>query len=69
MSILNVWYRVTSLGLTADLTISDAKHVRFTNIAAILAAAMMPPWVPVNMLASETSNTLASLVVGTGLLI
>ena len=68
MSIVNVWHQIVGLGVTADMTITDTKHVRFTNIAALLAASMMLPWVPVNLLAGETSNSLASLVVGIGLL-
>jgi class 3 adenylate cyclase len=68
MSIVNVWHRIAHLGITADMTVTDAKHVRFTNIAALVAASMMLPWVPVNLLAGEIYNSLSSLVVGTSLL-
>ena len=68
MSVSNLWQRVANLGTTADMTATDVKHVRFTNIAALLAASMMLPWVPVNALAGESFNSLATLVVGMGLL-
>lgn len=68
MSIVNVWHRVAGLGVTDDMTVTDAKHVSFTNIAALLAASMTLPWVPVILLAGETFMALASLVAGTGLL-
>jgi adenylate cyclase len=68
MSIVNTVHRLTGLGVTADMTIVDAKHVRFTNVAALVSAAMMLPWVPVNLLAGESLMSLVSLVVGTVLL-
>ncbi len=68
MSIVKVWHWVAGLGVTADMTATDAKHVRFTNVAALVAAAMMLPWVPVNVLAGETVMSLVTLVVGIALL-
>ena len=68
MSIVNGWHQIADRGVTVDMTITDAKHVRFTNVAALLAASMMLPWVPVNLLAGEAFNSISSLVVGTAFL-
>lgn len=69
MSLMNVWHRVVGLGISPEMSVTDGKHVRFTNSAAVLAASMMLPWVPVNLLAGETFNALMSLIVGAGLLV
>ncbi len=69
MSISSLWNRVVSLGVTADMTVTEEKHVRFTNIAALLVASMKLLWVPVNLISGEISNSLASLLVGVSLLL
>ena len=35
---------LVQLGVTPDMTITDAKHVRFTNITALITSGMTLPW-------------------------
>ena len=60
--------RLLDLGITADMTATDAKHVRITNIVAILAAAMILPWVPVSIWSGEGLIAAENLAVGLALL-
>ncbi|MCH9673137.1 MAG: adenylate/guanylate cyclase domain-containing protein [Gammaproteobacteria bacterium] len=61
--------RVLDLGVAEDMTVTDAKHVRITNIVAILGAVMVLQWIPLNFMVLEVFVALESLVVGFGLLL
>ena len=56
--------RLMDLGVSEDMTASDAKHVRITNIVAVLIAAMVLPWMPVNVWLGELFVAVENLVVG-----
>ena len=61
---MNVLHRLIEQGVTVDMTVTDAKHVRFTNVAALLVALMVLPWVPVNFFAGETFMAVEGFVAG-----
>jgi len=61
--------RVFGFGISADMTVTDAKHVRITNIVAVLAATMILPWFPVSVWSAEWFIAAESLAVGLAFLL
>ena len=47
--------RVINLGVSPDLPNLDAKHVRITNIVAMLGAIIILPWIPVDYFLADVS--------------
>ena len=64
MTEMSTFRRVIDLGVSADMTVTDAKHVRITNIVAMLTACMVLPWLPVNLSAQEPLIAAENLAVG-----
>ncbi|MEM7207923.1 MAG: adenylate/guanylate cyclase domain-containing protein [Pseudomonadota bacterium] len=55
--------RLRDTGITDEMPALDIKHVRITNIAALMAAVMTLPWVPVNLILADWTLAL-NLTIG-----
>ena len=56
--------RLVDLGVQPDMTVTNAKHVRITNIVSVLTAAMVLPWAPFNVLSGQLLPAVENAVVG-----
>jgi len=63
-----VWInRIRDIGISADTPATDVKHIRITNLAALMAAVMIIPWAPVNLLLANWA--LAIPVISGGIIV
>ena len=53
-----------SVGVTQETTAIDAKHIRFTNVAALLGVLMILPWAPFNFYIGELDLAIQSFAAG-----
>ncbi len=61
-----LWTRFLDPGVGPELPDGDVKHVRATNVAALIGIVTMSPWIPVSILAGQWLNAIinAAFVVG-----
>ena len=56
--------RVINLGVSSDMPNMDAKHVRITNIVAMLGAIIILPWIPADYFLADVGPQYKTLSVG-----
>jgi len=65
---MKILRHLVQLGVSSELTSTDAKHVRFTNVTALIASVMTLAWVPVNYLLGQWLTAVLLLLTGAVLL-